>query len=437
MTVNSLALLAAVAALILVNGVFVAAEFALVTVPRSTIEERAAAGGRRARAVLAELQDLSFALSVAQFGITVSSLVVGYIADRAIGDVLIRPLLALVGIPEQTSLAISVTAALLLSTLVQVVVGELVPKNVAMASPVAVSLALTPATRLFGWLLRPVIVVFDASAAAVARRLFRIEVADELERGRSLDELSRIVAASGAHGSLSEVQTELLGRAIELGDVRVVEVMVPRPDVVALLDTDTLEDLRRVARETGHSRFPVRVTGTDDFVGTVHVKDLLAVPVDQHASTTVGAVAVDVLTVPEAARLPQLLALLRREQRTFSLVVDEHGTTAGIVTVEDVVERLVGDISDEFDRRARVVRRAGPRRHLVSGAMRVDQLARLVGVELPEGPYETVAGHVLDALGHIPEVGESVTTDAATITVTATSGARITEVAVQLTGGER
>ncbi|MEX0952632.1 MAG: hemolysin family protein [Nitriliruptoraceae bacterium] len=433
---SSVLLLGAVVALILVNGMFVAAEFALVTVPRPAIEERAAAGGRRARAVLAELTDLSFALSVAQFGITVSSLVVGYIADRAVGDVLIRPVLALIGIPEQTSLAISVTAALLLSTLVQVVVGELVPKNVAMTSPIGVSLALTPATRAFGWLFRPIIILFDASAAAVARRLFRIEIADELERGRTLDELARIVMASGAQGSLSEVQTQLLGRAMELGETRVVEVMIPRPDVVTLTDTDTLEDLRRVSRDSGHSRFPVRVDGSDDFVGTVHVKDLLAVPAEDCASTTVGEVAVDVLSVPGAARLPKLLTLLRREQRTFALVVDEHGTTAGIVTVEDLVERVVGDISDEFDRRARVVRRAGPRRFLVSGAMRVDQLVRQVGVELPEGPYETIAGHVLDALGHIPEVGESVTTDTATITVTATSGARITEVAVQLAGGD-
>jgi CBS domain containing-hemolysin-like protein len=417
--------------LIAANGAFVAAEFALVSVRRPVVEDRAAQGDRRARIVVRELSDLSFALSAAQFGITATSLLVGYLAERAVGDTVIRPLLDLVGLPPGAALGVAVTGAFLLSTVAQMVLGELFPKNLAISRPLAVALAVTPATRGFGVLFGPVIRVFDRAAARVARSVFRVEHTMELEGGHSLDELARIIAASGAEGSLSVQQAQLLRRAVELGDTRVSEVMVPRPDVVWLTTDDTLADLRHLARSTGHSRFPVHTGREDDVLGSVHVKDLLAVPTDQHAVTPVTEVVAPMLAVPESEPLRRLLSDLRREQRTAALVVDEYGGTAGIVTVEDVLERLVGDIEDEFDRQGHAVRRIGAGRHLLRGSLQLDRVAELFGVELPEGEYETAAGYVLDQLGHIPEPGERVEVDGWELTVTRVEGVRITELALR------
>jgi CBS domain containing-hemolysin-like protein len=420
-----------VAVLIAANGAFVAAEFALVSVRRPVVEDRAAAGDRRARMVVRELSELSFALSSAQFGITVTSLLVGYLAERAIGDTVIRPLLDLVGLPAGAALGVAVTGAFLLSTITQMVLGELFPKNLAISRPLEVALGITPVTRGFGVVLGPIVRVFDRAAETFARRVFRIEPASELEGGHSLDELARIIAVSGEEGSLTSHQAQLLRRAVELGDTRVAEVMIPRPDVVWLTADDPLAELREQARRTGHSRFPVHTGREDDVLGSVHVKDLLVVPPEEHAVTPVAAVVAPMLAVPESEPLRRLLGDLRRERRTFALVVDEYGGTAGIVTLEDVLEQLVGDIEDEFDRRGHVVRRVGAGRHLLLGSLRVDRLEELFGVELPEGEYDTVAGFVLDQLGHIPEPGERVTIDGWELTVTRVEGVRITELALR------
>jgi CBS domain containing-hemolysin-like protein len=420
-----------VAALIAANGLFVAAEFALVSVRRPVVEDRAAAGDRRARMVTRELSHLSFALSSAQFGITVTSLLVGYIAERTIGDTLIRPVLDLIGLPEEAALGVALTGAFLLSTMTQMVVGELFPKNLAIARPLGVALAVAPFSRGFGLLLGPVIRVFHRAAEQVTRRLFRVEVREELEGGHTLDELARIISASGEEGSLTSEQTELLQRAVELGDTRVGEVMVPRPDVVWLTHGDTLADLRASARRTGHSRFPVQGETEDDVLGTVHIKDLLSIRAELHDDTPVTEVMFTPLVVPESEPLRRLLTDLRREQRTFAVVVDEYGGTAGIVTVEDVLEELVGEIEDEFDRRGMVVRRIGAGRHLVKGSLRIDRLADLLGCDLPEGEYETVAGYVLDQLGRIPEGGEVVGHDGWELEVAGVEGVRVTEITVR------
>ena len=420
-----------VAVLIAANGLFVAAEFALVSVRRPSVEERAEAGDRRARAVLRELSNLSFALSAAQFGITLTSLLVGYIAERAIGDTVIRPVLGVLGIPEEAALGIALTGAFLLSTMLQMVVGELFPKNLAISRPLGVALTVAPLSRGFGLLLGPVIRVFHRAAEIVTRWVFRVEVRDELEGGHTLDELARIISASGEEGSLTTEQAELLRRAVELGDTRVGEVMIPRPDVVWLTAEDTLADLRTRASETGHSRFPVRGETEDELLGTAHVKDLLGLDRERHGEVMVTEVMAAPLVVPESESLRRLLTDLRREQRTFAVVIDEYGGTAGIITVEDVLEELVGEIEDEFDREGMLVRRLGAGRHVIRASLRMDRLKDLVGLELPEGEYETVAGYVLDQLGRIPDGGEVVAHDGWELTVTGVEGVRITEIVVQ------
>jgi CBS domain containing-hemolysin-like protein len=419
-----------VAGLIAANGLFVATEFALVSVRRPAVEELAAAGDRRARLVSRELAGLSSALSAAKFGIAVTSLLVGYLAERAVGDTLIRPLLDLAGLPDQAALVVALIGALLLSTMAQMVFGELFPKNLGIARPLEVARLVAPVSRGFAVLLGPAVRLIDGAARLVTERVLRVEVADEPLGGHDLDELSRIIAASEQDGRLTMDQAALLSRAAELGVRRVTEVMVPRPDVVWLSADDDLTTLRTAARSTGHSRFPVKGASEDDVLGTVHVKDLLQVPAALHATTSVASVAASVHAVPESENLRALLGALRRGQRTFALVIDEYGGTAGIVTVEDVLEQLVGEIQDEFDPAGHAIRRVGAGRHLVRGSTRLDRVETQLGLELPDGEYETLAGFVLDQLGRIPEPGEEVAYGEHTFTVTKREGVRVTQIAV-------
>ena len=427
---NTGLLLALVAALIAANGFFVAAEFALVSVRRGGIEERAAAGDRRARNTLRELQNLSFVLSAAQFGITATSLVVGFLAEDAVGGA-IAPLIAAVGLPEGSVTGVTITGAFLISTVLQMLLGELAPKNLAISKPEPVALALAGGMRAFGLVFGPIIRVFDRSAAWVSQRLFGISISEELLGGHSLDELSRIISASGEEGALTEEQASLLQRAVELGDRRISEVMVPRPDVRWLPADATLEDLRQASRETGHSRFPVRGSSDDDVLGSIHIKDVLQVDPEARATTTVAELATEPFIVPESELLRRLLTQFRRERRTFAIVVDEYGGIAGIVTVEDLVEELVGEIEDEFDRDVARVRRIGAGRFIVAGTLRADRVDEVIGLELPDGEYETVAGFVIDQLGHIPAEGEAVEHDGWELAVTRVDGVRVSELRIR------
>jgi CBS domain containing-hemolysin-like protein len=429
-------LLGLVAMLIAANGFFVAAEFSLVAVRRAPIEDAAARGDRRARAVLHQLQRLTLVLSAAQFGITVTSLLVGFLAEGAIGDTLIVPLTDAIGLPPESSRAISIGAAFLLSTGVQMIVGELAPKNVAIAHPEPIARFVAPLMRVFGVVMGPVIRVFDASAGWVTRRVFRVEVVPELTGGHTMEELSRIIAASTVEGVLSDDQAEVLARAVGLWDRRASAILVPTADVVWLEATDTLDDLRRQSRDTGHSRFPVR--RDDDVLGTVHVKDLLRADREPGITmtSTVDQIVVPCLIVPESEPLRRLLANFRAEHRTFAVVVDEYGTIVGILTLEDLLEQLVGDIEDEFDsHHSPSVRRLGPGRVRVAGRLQVDRLATALDADVPGGAYETVAGLVMDGLGRIPDDGETLDLPGLRLTVTRMDGVRIVEVEVQRTEG--
>lgn len=420
-----------VALLIAANALFVAAEFALVASRRTTLTQMVEEGVRGARVADLLLTRISFVLSACQFGITATSLLVGFLAEDAVGGVL-RPLTEALGLPDATVTFVSITGAFLLSTAVQMVFGELAPKNLALALPERVAARTSGAMRAFGVVFGPLIRLFDGSAVVICR-WFGIEVREELEQGLSPDELARVVRASGEEGSLTPEQTALLTRGIALGDRRVAEVIVPRPDVVWLDEDDPLVRLREQAAATGHSRFPVRAGSDDDVVGTVHVKDLIphATDEDALARLTVGDVVAEALVVPEGETLRDLLRQLRSTRRTFAVVVDEYGGTAGIVTIEDVVEELVGDIADEFDRETPLVRRAGKDRYRVSGGVRPDRLAAQLDLELPEGDYETVAGFVLAELGRIPDVGDDVTHDGWRLTVMEMDGVRVAELQVR------
>ncbi|MFP4235745.1 MAG: hemolysin family protein, partial [Nitriliruptoraceae bacterium] len=422
---------AVLVALLVGNALFVAAEFALVNVRRPGLEERAEAGDRWAVRLLRDLAAAPTLLASARIVVVAATILLGVVAVDALGPTLVAPALAGLGVPSTALSWTTTVVVLVVVVLTHVLLGELLPRTLAAARPVQVLHVLAVPARLLGPALAPLARALDRVAVVLLERGAGVSVPERGTRTHSLEELVRIIDASGQEGSLTRGQTSLLSRAVALGDRRVEEVMVPRPDVVWLAATDPLSELVRRARETGFSRFPVHGEHEDEVLGSVHVRDLLEVPLEAVGERTVSSMLAPILVVPESARLRRLLAEFRRLQRTAAVVVDEHGGTAGLVTLEDVLEELVGDIEDEFDAAGIAIRRRGPGRTLVDGRIRLDRAATLFAEPLPDGPYETLAGFVLDQLGHLPEVGEVVQYGRLELTVNRLDGTRLTELLVR------
>ncbi|MER7961483.1 hemolysin family protein [Streptomyces ardesiacus] len=402
-----LLLLAAALLLILANGFFVAAEFGLVTVERPDAEQAAAAGDRRALRVVESLKELSFQLSGTQLGITLTSLVVGMLAEPALAELLDGPFTAL-GVPDGAVSGVSVVVGMLLASAVQMVIGELVPKNWAVSKPLQVARFVAGPQHAFARLFHPVIAALNTVANRLVRTL-GIEPADELASARTPGELVSLARHSARAGALEQDTADLFVRTLSLGELTAQHVMTPRVKVSALHSSATAEDVVNLTRATGLSRFPVYREKIDEIVGMVHLKDALAVPVHDRLRTPAGRIARPALMVPESLPVRPLLTRLRSEQ-PIAVVVDEYGGTAGVVTLEDIVEEIVGEVRDEHDsldvpELAPAPPEDGRPAWDVDGSCRVDALRR-VGLQAPEGPYETVAGLVADLLGRIPAVGD-------------------------------
>jgi CBS domain containing-hemolysin-like protein len=415
------------------NAFFVAAEFALVTVDRADIDRRADAGDRRARAVRQALRALSFQLSGAQLGITITALLTGYLAEPALAK-LFRPLIR--PLADEAAGSVSALLALALATLLSMLFGELVPKNAALARPMPTALAaagpMRQFSRIFGWLIR----ALNNSANWIVRRL-GVEPQEELASARSPEELGLLAAISAQAGALPPDTAMLLQRTIRFADKRAAEAMTPRVDVVALRTNATVAELLGLAQETGRTRFPVYQETLDAVIGVAGVPDALGVPPSRRATTAVAAVAREPVLVPESLDLDSVLAALASARADLAIVVDEYGGTDGVVTVEDLVEELVGEIADEFDPDAvylegvqELTVPGGEQTHLVDGMLRADELAEQTGFRLPEGPYETLAGFLMSRLGHIPAGGESVDEDGWEFTVVEVDRRRIEQVRV-------
>ncbi len=390
--------LVAVAVLIVINGTFVAGEFALVATDQAKLDS--VSGPRRARLVRGLLARLSFHLSGAQFGITISSLLLGQIAEDAFGSTL-----ALIpGIDEGTTL--TVLLALFVATALQMVLGELLPKNLAIARPEATSAALSPALTLYGAVAKPLIRSFDGTANWLVRRM-GIEPVDELHQGRSRDELAYVIQSSADQGTLANDEFERLKRVIRFGDRNVADVLVPRADMVVVAADATLTELTELSVATGRSRLPVIGDSLDDLRGVIDVTQILSVEPSERPQTKVSDLATDVLVVPEGRDLDRLLGDFRDATARLAVVVDEHGGVAGLVTLEDLLEELVGEINDEYDDDAVThTLRAG--RLEVDGGTHIDDVGELIGAQLPDGPYETIAGLVLSLAGRIPSIGDTI-----------------------------
>ncbi|WP_175409474.1 hemolysin family protein [Streptomyces sp. TRM64462] len=404
-----LLLLCAAFLLILANGFFVAAEFGLVTVERADAERAAADGDRRARTVVKALRELSFQLSGTQLGITLTSLVVGMLAQPALAQLLAGPL-TFTGLPAGAVPGVAVVIGMLAASALQMVIGELVPKNWAVSRPLQVARFVAGPQYAFSAVFRPVIALLNAIANRLVR-LLGVEPTEELASARTPGELVALARHSARAGALEQDTADLFVRTLSLGGLTAQHVMTPRVKVSALQSDATAADVLNLTRATGLSRFPVYRERIDEIVGMVHLKDALAVPAHERPRTRLSRIAVPPLLVPETLPAQALLERLRSEQ-PIAVVVDEYGGTAGVVTLEDIVEELVGEVRDEHDipgedepELAAAAPEDGHPAWEADGSCRVHELKR-IGLEVPEGPYETVAGLVADLLGRIPAPGD-------------------------------
>jgi CBS domain containing-hemolysin-like protein len=401
------ALLALVVLLIVANGLFVAAEFSLVTVDRATVEREAASSDVRSERLLEALRALSTQLSGAQLGITVTSLVVGFIAEPSLATILRGPL-GLTGLSEAAVTATSFAVAFVAVTGCQMVFGELVPKNWAIAEPLRVGRAVIGFQRGFTTVSRPVIAMLNGMANVIVRRL-GIEPAEELASARSPEELASLARRSAQRGTLEAGTAELLSRSIEFGDRRAADVMTPRPRVRFVHAQDPVTTVLDLTTRTGHARFPVIGESVDDVLGMVHFKHVVAVPYEERSGTAVAQVVRELPAVPATMELDPLLRVLRQRGPQMAVVVDEYGGTDGIVTLEDLVEEIVGEIQDEQDRPVGRIRELPDGAWSLSGLLRPDEVEQLTGLGIPEGEEsDTLGGLVVERLGRMPEVGDAV-----------------------------
>jgi CBS domain containing-hemolysin-like protein len=390
-----------------VTGYFVAQEFGFVAVDRGRLRQQADAGDKAAQRALKVTERLSFMLSGAQLGITVTALLVGYVAEPFLGDGL-ADLLGVAGVPASVSMPVSIVFALLVATIVQMVLGELAPKNLAIARSEALAKALSRSTLIYLAVFGPIITLFDKAAGRLLRRV-GIEPIEELPEGATPEDLEQIIAEARAEGHLDENTSMLLDRGLDFRQRTAGEVMVPRVDVHTL---GADEPARRVVEllDTGRSRFPVRGgDGVDEILGVVGIADVLEVPSAERATAAVSTLVVPPLLVPASLRLPAVLDRLRRDHRQLACVVDEYGGFAGIITLEDIAEELVGPIRDEDDLFEPAPVRSPDGSWVVPARWRIDEVADAIDVPLPEDDdYDTVSGLVMTRLGRVPAVGDSV-----------------------------
>ncbi len=408
------------------TGLFVASEFALVNLDRSDLEARQSRGEKRLGTVISALKRTSTHLSSAQLGITITTLLAGYTLEPSLSSLLSPPLAAL-GLPATVVTVVAYVLALLIATLLSMIIGELVPQNLALALPRNVGKFVLPFQVVFTAIFRPAVVVLNNTANGILRAV-GIEPKEELSGARTAEELVSLVRRSAREGGLDHDTATLLARTLAFADHTAQDVMTPRPRLASVERTDTADDVIALASSTGFSRFPVIDGSVDEVVGIVHVKQAVAVPRDKRAEVPVSAIQFDALRVPETMKLDSLLAELRGRGYQMAVVVDEYGGTAGVTTLEDLVEELVGEVSDEHDRtKADVVRSRDW--FTFPGILRPDELLERTGVGVPEeGPYETVGGWLMSELGRLPVVGDTVDIESGTFRIERLDGRRIDRV---------
>ena len=405
LTYTLLALLAFVV-LTLGTAVFVAAEFSLTALERSTVDANARTGGRRDKMIQRAHRTLSFQLSGAQVGISVTTLITGYLAEPLIAR-LLQPAFAALTLTKEIADGLALALSLLIATSVSMVFGELVAQYLAVAKPLETARVVAGPQVLFSMLFTPMIKLTNGTANWILRRL-GIEPAEELRSARSPQELGTLDGNSSRLGALDPTTADLVDRSLQFGSRTAEELMTPRSKIEALQADGNVADLVVMAMETGYSRFPIVEGDLDETIGLVHVKQVFEVPPDDRSRTGLAGLAVPVPVVPSTLDGDDVMAQVRASGLQTVLVADEYGGTAGMVTMEDLIEEIVGDVRDEHDDVTPDVLRMSRDSWRVSGLLRIDEVAEDAGFRAPEGEYETIGGLVMQELGHIPTPGEAV-----------------------------
>ena len=416
--------------LLLANGFFVGAEFALIAARATRIEAMSREGAATANLALKSVREISLTLAGAQLGITMCSLGLGYVAEPAVADVIESGFGSFGDMPETLVHTISFVVALTIVTFFHMVIGEMAPKNIAIAEPERSALWVALPFRVFVNLFRPVLWVMNGMARAGCK-LLGVEQQQERVAVATAEDIRAMAKESAEHGVIGEYEQRLLAGAASFGNRDAASVMVPRTEMVALPSTVTPAEIEGTVVATGHSRYPIYGENIDQVIGFVHAKDLLKVPLARRTKQLGRRWIRPMLVVPESLDVRPLLFSMRKDRRHFALVIDEHGGTSGIVTMEDLLEELVGEIRDEHDFAEAGIESLDEGRYVVPGTMRIDEASDYLDLRLPEGDYETVAGFVIERLGKIPAPGDSLEHDGWRLTVQTMRRRRIVRLQVE------
>ena len=408
------------------TGLFVASEFSLINLERTDLEARRSRGERGLGNSIRALKKTSTHLSGAQLGITLTTMLTGFIAEPAL-TTLLKPQLLALGVSQESAVAAAAITTMVIATLFSTLFGELIPKKLALTMPLKVNRFVILFQMAFTWLFGWFIFALNGVGNAVVRA-FGVEPKEELSNSRTADELASLVRRSASLGALDQQTATLITKTLTLNQLVAADIMTPRPRIHSIEQGASVAQVIELCNQTGHSRFPVTDGSTDDVVGLVHVKQAASVPRQKRTEVTVAAIMVEAERVPETMPLESLMGLLRSKGLQLAIVVDEYGGTAGLATLEDLVEELVGELSDEHDRTHLGVRRGGGGSVLFPGLKRPDELKELAIAIPDDGAYETVGGFLMSALGKIPQVGDQVEIDGGTLRVERMDGRRVDRV---------
>jgi len=422
--------------LLVLNGFFVAAEFALLASRRSRLEQLEAQGDKRATHALAGVRELTLMLAGAQLGITMCSLGLGVVAKPAIAGVIEGALGESFTISDGTSGIIGFTLGLSIVVFLHMVVGEMAPKSWAISHPEKSALRLARPFRLFVKIFRPIIRLLNWFADVVVR-LLGVEPADERAMAHTPTELLLLLNESAGHGEIEAQEHDLLVRSLELSGLTAQDAMTVRRDIVSVSADSTAGDVAAEAHRTGRTRVVVHEGDLDHIRGFVHVKDVLRLGNGEWSTVLADRIVRPIMVTPEHHGLEDLLVEMRTERHHIALVVDEHGTVVGVVTLEDLLERLIGDFNDESDYRLGECERLPDGSYRVNGTLRPDQFEECVGVSLPDGVWQTVAGFVIDVADEIPSVGDRIDTVVGEFEVLAMDGFAIDALRVRVSVADR
>jgi len=426
--------------LILGTGFFVAVEFSLVALDQATVQRAVDNGDTAAKPLLKCLKSLSTQLSSCQLGITMTTLLTGYVMEPSVGALLEGPLTAL-GVPEAAAISLSLVTAMAIATLLSMLIGELVPKNMAIALSFPIGKALARPQLVFTAIFKPAIVVLNGFSNKVLN-VFGLEAKEEISGARTPAELASLVRRSAAMGTLDPETANFIARTLKFSSRTAADVMTPRIRVETIDADQPVSDVVQAAKSTGYSRFPVIGDSSDDIRGVVHIKKAIAVPPERRPKLQAGAIMTDVLRVPETIHLDALLAELREANLQMAVVLDEYGGTAGIATLEDLVEEIVGEVADEHDKVRPGLLQSASGDWYFPGLLRPDELSEQIpGLTVPdEAAYETVGGYVMSELGRIAAVGDTVDVGGGSLSVTRMDGRRIDRIRFRpagVPGGDR